>query len=118
MNSYFMRFPQGKTKAVTFSYDDGCRADLRLVEIINEYGIKCTFNISSKSIAADDNGFYLTKEEIKNVLMGTGHEIAVHGAYHKAPGMTDLTDGIRDVLECRCDLERAFGGIIKGMAYP
>ncbi len=60
-----MHFPQGKTKAVTFSYDDGCRVDLRLVEIINEYGIKCTFNISSKSIAADDNGFYLTKEEIK-----------------------------------------------------
>lgn len=118
MNSYFMRFPYGKTKAFTLSYDDGCRADLQLAQIINEYGVKCTFNISSKFIADDNSGFYLTKEEIKEALLDTGHEIAVHGAYHKASGMTDLTDGIRDVLECRCDLERAFGGIIKGMAYP
>lgn len=118
MNSYFMRFPQGKTKAVTFSYDDGCRDDLHLAQIINEYNIKCTFNISSGFIAEDNSGFYLTKDEIEKNLLGTGHEIAVHGAYHKAPGMTDLTDGIRDVLECRCDLERIFGGIIKGMAYP
>ncbi len=118
MNIYFMRFPQGKTKAVTLSYDDGCRTDLHLARIINEYGIKCTFNISSKFIAADSCDFYLTKEEIKEALVDTGHEIAIHGAYHKAPGMTDPTDGILDVIECRRDLERAFGGIIKGMAYP
>lgn len=118
MNSCFMRFPQGKTKAVTFSYDDGCRTDLKLVRIIDEYGIKSTFNISSRFIADDNCGFYLTKEEIKEALLGAGHEIAVHGACHKAPGMTDLTDGIRDVLDCRCELERTFGRIIKGMAYP
>lgn len=113
-----MRFPLGKTKAVTFSYDDGCRADLRLAQIINEYGIKCTFNISSKFIAKNNSGFYLTQEEIKKALLDTGHEIAIHGAYHKAPGMTDLTDGICDVLGCRSELERTFGGIIRGMAYP
>lgn len=118
MNSYFMRFPQGKTKAVTFSYDDGCRADLRLAQVINEYGIKCTFNISSNFIAAENCGFYLTKDEIEKELLNTGHEIAVHGACHKAPGMADMTDGICDVLECRRELERAFGGIIRGMAYP
>ena len=26
----YMRFPDGRSKALTFSYDDGVRADLRL----------------------------------------------------------------------------------------
>lgn len=117
MVNYFMRFPKGKYKAVTFSYDDGCREDLKLVEEINKYGIKCTFNINSKWVGNTEAG-KLTRDEIAEHIIGTGHEIAVHGARHKAPGMADLTDGIKDVLDGRNELERMFGGIIKGMAYP
>ena len=40
-----LRFPGGLQKAVTFSYDDGCRHDVRLSETVSSYGIKCTFNI-------------------------------------------------------------------------
>ena len=116
MRYYFMRFPEGKTKAVTFSYDDGCRYDLRLCEIFNKYGLKCTFNINSERVGSDD--WHLNKEEIAEKLMGTGHEIAIHGAEHKAPGSITLADGIREVLDGRLGLERQFGGIIKGMAYP
>lgn len=43
----FMRFPNGKPKAVTFSYDDCTKFDKPFVEILNKYGIKCTFNIPS-----------------------------------------------------------------------
>ena len=116
MNNYFIRFPDGKTKAVTFSYDDGSKHDLRLCEIFNKHGIKATFNLNSKNLASSNPR--LTKEEISEKIIGSGHEIAVHGANHKAPGMTILADGIREVLECRMGLERMFGGIIKGMAYP
>ena len=35
----------GKKKAITFSFDDGVTQDIRLVEIFNKYGLKCTFNI-------------------------------------------------------------------------
>ncbi len=118
MKNYFMRFPEGRTKAVTLSYDDGCRADLRLAETINKYGLKCTFNINSSLMGSNTQDWHLTKEEIAEHLLGTGHEIAVHGALHKAPGMTTIIDGIRDALDGRIGLERAFGGIIKGMAYP
>lgn len=38
MRSVFMRYPGGKAKAVTFSYDDGVRQDKRLSEIFNRYG--------------------------------------------------------------------------------
>ena len=34
----------GKKKAVTFSYDDGVTQDCRLVEMMNTYGVKGTFN--------------------------------------------------------------------------
>ena len=43
----FMRFPSGKPKSVTFSYDDCTKFDKPFVEILNKYGIKCTFNIPS-----------------------------------------------------------------------
>ena len=49
MLSVFMRYPGGKAKAVTFSYDDGVQQDKRLAEIFDKYGMKATFNhISDK----------------------------------------------------------------------
>ena len=38
----------GKMKAITFSYDDAVTQDVRLIEIFNKYGLKCTFNINSE----------------------------------------------------------------------
>ena len=39
MNSIFMRYPGGKAKAVTFSYDDGVPQDRRLAAIFDKYGM-------------------------------------------------------------------------------
>ena len=44
MRSVFMRYPDGKAKAVTFSYDDGVCQDKRLAELFDQYGLKATFN--------------------------------------------------------------------------
>ena len=119
MNYYtWMRFPGGKPKAVTFSYDDGVRHDIKFSEIINRYGIKCTFNINSDFFGNDTTSSHLTVDEVKKYLIGTGHEIAVHGADHKAPGSVRPIVGIKDVLYGRLGLEEKFGGIIRGMAYP
>ena len=41
------RYPQGKMKALTMSYDDGTIHDRRLVEIFNAHGIKGTFHLNS-----------------------------------------------------------------------
>ena len=112
-----MRFPGGKLKAVTLSYDDGIRADLKLCEIINKYGLKCTFNINSGNLEKS-NPKKLTSEEIKEHLIGTGHEVAVHGESHIAPGIAAPVRAIADVLNCRLAMEKEFGMIIRGMAYP
>ena len=42
----YMRLKGGKTKVVTLSYDDGRNFDRKMVEILNKYGIKCTFNLN------------------------------------------------------------------------
>ena len=114
MRSVFMRYPGGKPKAVTFSYDDGNVQDKRLAELFDKYGMKGTFNF----ICERYRPFNFTKEEIQEIFLKKGHEIAVHGANHRANGNTRSIEGIRDVLDCRLELEERCDSIIRGMAYP
>lgn len=118
MKYRFLRFPEGKTKAVTFSYDDGFRPDFRMVKIFDNYKLKCTFNINSGRIGKEVGKGPLTADEIRENIIVKGHEVAVHGEWHKAPGMVRSIDGIQDVLNCRLELEKITGRIIRGMAYP
>ena len=115
MRYQFMRFPGGKSKAVTLSYDDGIREDIPFSEILNKYGMKCTFNLNSEKLRGKRG---LTKEEIVEYFISKGHEIAVHGENHRAEGTLRAIEGIRDVLNCRLELEESYGMIIRGMAYP
>lgn len=113
MRYKFMRFPGGKAKAVTLSYDDGCKDDIRFSDTISKYGLKCTFNLNSKNLRND-----LSDEQIKKLFLERGHEVAVHGANHRAEGSLRPVEGIKDVLDCRLELEERLGIIIRGMAYP
>ena len=47
MANLFLRFPGGKIKALTLSYDDGVEQDEKLVDIMVKYGLKGTFNLNS-----------------------------------------------------------------------
>ena len=114
MRSFFMRYPDGKAKAVTFSYDDGNLQDRRLIEIFDKYGMKGTFNFNSDKM----RGAKFTAEEVKEIFLAKGHEIAVHGANHRANGNMRAIEGIKDVLNCRLELEEKCDTIIRGMAYP
>lgn len=118
MKYRFLRFPGGKTKAVTMSYDDGSCFDLKLAEIANQNHMKVTFNINSGYLLGAPDGFHLNTQEVSQYFLNAGHEIAIHGKYHRAPGKLRPLDGIRDVLECRIELEEQFGIMVRGMAYP
>ena len=50
MRYQFLRFPEGKAKAVTFSYDDGVRQDLKFSDVLEKYQIKATFNLNSEKL--------------------------------------------------------------------
>lgn len=109
-----LRFPGGKEKAVTLSYDDGCRQDIRFSEVITKHGMKCTFNLNSDTIRKG----VLSKEDVEKYFLSQGHEIAVHGYSHRAEGVIRPIEGIREVLDCRLELEESYDMIIRGMAYP
>lgn len=112
MRTRFMRFPEGRGKAVTFSYDDGSKTDIRLSDVITSYGMKCTFNLNSKM------NNHLSDEEVKKFISERGHEIAIHGEMHRAPGLLRPIEGITEMLNCRLALEKRFKRIIRGCAYP
>jgi len=114
MRYIFLRYPEGKAKAVTFSYDDGCSADMRMANTLTRYNMKGTFNFNCAKLR--DRNF--TKEEVVENFLSKGHEIATHGAMHIANGAARPIDGIKDTLECRAELENRYGMIIRGMAYP
>ena len=111
----FLRFPEGKAKALTFSYDDGCIEDPRLSDILSAHGLKGTFNLTGNAIRGKNA---LSKEVVVSKFLDRGHEIAVHGLNHRAEGNIRPIEGIRDVLDCRLELEERYEMIIRGMAYP
>lgn len=114
MKTVFMRYPGGKAKAVTFSYDDGVPQDRRLAEIFDKYGMKCTFNFNCEKIRREN----FSREQINEFFLSKGHEIAVHGAHHRANGNLRVAAGIKEVLDCRIELEERCDCIVRGMAYP
>ena len=115
MKYNFLRCPGGKAKAVTLSYDDGCTDDIRFLDTIDKYGLKCSFNLVGEKV---ERGEPLSVEFIKERIIGGGHEVANHGYCHRAQNKIRSIEGIREIIDCRIALERAFGMIVRGMAFP
>ncbi len=76
----YMRFPCGKAKALSFSYDDGVAADKKLVKILNKYGLKATFNLNNLLFDCENWHGRMDERETFETFSGGAHEIAVHGA--------------------------------------
>ena len=118
----------GKMKALTFSYDDGVLQDKRLVEILNKYNLKGTFNINSerfgepgelwanhKTVLVDHSR--LKAEDIKYVY--DGHEVAAHTLKHT--NLTTLTNDDEiayNVEQDRLNLSELVDYEVVGLAYP
>lgn len=116
MRYRFPRFPDGKLKAVTFSYDDGFKQDIKLADILNRLGLKGTFNLCGDFIR-NHGDEYLSREEVEQHLLAPGHEIAVHGDRHRVAGVCSPVEFTRDLLDGKQYLEQTFGRIVRGMAY-
>ena len=114
----------GKMKAVTFSFDDGTIQDVRLVELLNKYGLKATFNLNSGYLGVRGqepwrgfSGFDHVSASMLKTLY-EGHEVAVHTLTHCALNVQDEETIIRQVEEDRKALEALCGYDIVGLAYP
>lgn len=121
---YYMRFPEGKTKALTLSYDDGVEQDAQLIRLMEQYGFKGTFNLNAGLFAPEGKvyapgqvhrRFPLSK--IKEIYSSDNIEVACHGYEHLRLERLQGADAIREVVRDRRALETLFGRRITGMAY-
>ena len=115
----------GKKKAVTFSFDDGVTQDIRLIEILNKYGLRCTFNLNSEFLGIertlDRNGRTVRHDKIpadKVKEVYKDHEVAVHTLTHPFLPSCDEKEIIRQVEMDRQNLSKLCGYEVVSMAYP
>lgn len=115
----------GKLKALTFSYDDGVVEDVRFIELINKYNIKCTFNLNSNLFGTRNDFTWheffiphlrLTKNQIGGLY--DGHEIAAHTLNHLNLTTLKKEEIIKEVEEDRINLSKIFDCDVVGFAYP
>lgn len=116
---------QAKKKAITFSYDDGVLQDIRFIELLNKYNLKCTFNLNSELLGKPGltsiNGqriahYKIAPEDVKSIY--EGHEIAVHTLTHPNLTTLDKEEIIRQAEQDRLNLSELAGYEVIGMAYP
>lgn len=125
MARIFMRFPEGRAKALTLSYDDGVEQDARLMEIMDRHGLKGTFNLNSGLYAPEETVYpqgqihrRMTEKQVTELYAGSGHEVAVHALTHAFLEQLPENMVMWEVLKDRENLERQFHTIVRGMAYP
>ena len=119
----YIRFKDGKPKAFTLSYDDGVVQDIRLIDIMNKYGLKGTFNINSGLYFPEDGErekFYgrLKFSEATDLYTDSGQEVAVHSYTHPYLEQVSSQEAVYEIMEDRKHLEEQFKTVIRGMAYP
>lgn len=118
-------YPQGKTKALTFSYDDGNVQDIRMIEILRAHGMRGTFNLNSGSLL---NPQTWPEEEGRETIRGLsaeeafavyeGQEVAVHGMHHPYWSAIPRERAMEEIAGDKRKLEEIFGRPVRGMACP
>ena len=119
----YMKLKDGKSKVLTLSYDDGVVQDIRLIEILDKYGLRGTFNINTGRYLEEDAErakYYgrMKLSEAKQLYIGSAHEVAVHALNHPFLEKLKADEVITEIIEDRKNIEAQYGTITRGMAYP
>lgn len=125
MKQCYMRFPGGKKKAFTISYDDNITQDERLIQKMEQYHIKGTFNIIPGWFSKEDATFpegetyiNVTKRKALEIYDKPFIEVTNHGYDHQKSTTLPLSQILDDITKCRSELEEMYDRIITGYAYP
>lgn len=125
MNEMYLRFPQGRKKVFTISYDDNTTQDERLINLMKKYKIKGTFNIIPNWFAKEDAVFpegetyiNVTEKKALEIYDDEYVEVANHGFNHIKMTSVPQILMMEDTVKCRKKLEDMYQRIITGFAYP
>ena len=106
-------------------FRSGITQDIRLIELLNKYNLKCTFNLNSELMGQKGmlireglriSHYKLHPDDIKSIY--AGHEVAVHTLTHPNLTRCDEAEIIRQVSQDRLNLSELVGYEVVGMAYP
>jgi peptidoglycan/xylan/chitin deacetylase (PgdA/CDA1 family) len=118
------QFLGGKRIAVTTSFDDGVVEDRHVVESLNEWGLKGTFNLNSGKLGRTGQRLpiqpnqWATIDASEVATLYAGHEVAIHTVTHPFLERLDASQIATEVLDDRKALEDMVGYAVRGMAYP
>ncbi len=124
MENLNLRFPGGKAKCLTLSYDDGVINDIRMLELWKKKGLKGTLNLNSGCYNDREYDDYttrhrtLTKEKALALYRDCGQEIASHAVHHPSLEQLPPAKCTYEILQDRINHEHDYGGIVRGFAYP
>lgn len=117
-------WPEGKTRAFTFSYDDGIEQDARLMEIAKSNGITGTFNLNP-GLFGRQNMLAFSETPTQHYKWPAdviaekykGFEVAAHGLMHTSMYGVDQVRCVAEILDSRRELERLLRHQVEGYAY-
>ncbi len=120
-----MRYPGFLGKALTLSYDDAVEQDAKLIEIMNKYGLKGTFNVCTEVFAPEGTVYpegrahrRMTEKASYDLYMSNGMEIAAHGCTHPRLEQLVTNECMYEIFQDKTNIEKATGKICRGFAYP
>ncbi len=98
--------------AVTTSWDDGCLEDMKMVHLLNKYGLKGTFYIPVKNRERP----VIDPAGIKEIAQG--FEIGSHTFHHQVlPGLSQK-EMRQEIMEGKDWLEQLLGHGVTSFCYP
>lgn len=119
-----LRYPGWKDRALTLSYDDGTEQDAWLIDIMEQAGVKGTFNLNSGLFRPEDRprsqtAFCrrMTQREAKALYSRPHVEAAAHGRLHQHMELLDNAQATFEFASDKAALEALFGTILCGGAY-
>ena len=121
---HFFRFPGGRDRAVTLSYDDGVEQDEQIIALLKIHGMKSTFNISGDRFHPENTPHAQNKiarrfpeSKIREIYLNETAEIAIHGFRHMRMACFPKGAAAYEIVEDRKKLEEITGSLVTGGAY-
>lgn len=121
---FFFRFPGGRDRALTFSYDDGVEQDARIIALLQNHGMKGTFNISGDMFWPENTPYpegkisrRIPESRLREIYLNETSEIAIHGFRHMRMACFPKGAAAYEIVEDRKKLEHLTGTLITGGAY-